>query len=109
LNKTVGYKEYLPVGLTHRSRTAKFRKSAAAVLYHREFSRIKSAGIIERLKSRINVFRYSYHNRLSISKQLDEEPFILSGISFAILGYLIYVKDRVAIYREKNQKSMEIR
>jgi glycosyltransferase involved in cell wall biosynthesis len=104
LNKTVGYKEYLPVGITHRSLTAKFRKSAAKVLYHREFSRIKSAGMIERLKSRINVFRYSYHNKLSIAQQLHEEPFILSWISFAILGYLIYVKDRVAIYRERKTK-----
>ena len=108
LNKTVGYKEYLPGGITKRSMTAKFRQSAAQVLYHREFSRIKSAGIIERLKSRINVFRYSYHNKLSISQQLHEEPFILPGVFFAMLGYLIYVKDSVALYREKNQRSMKI-
>ena len=108
LNKTVGYKEYLPVGITHRSLTAKFRKSAADVLYHREFSRIKSAGIIERMKSSINVFRYSYHNKLSISQQLHEEPFVLLGPPFLILGYLIYIKDRVALYREKSQRSMEI-
>jgi len=108
LNKTIGYKEYLQGGITKRLLKTKFQNSAAAVLYNREFSRIKSAGIIERLKSRINVFRYSYHNKLSISKQLDEEPYILLGLFFAILGYLIYVKDRVEIYREKSQRSMEI-
>ena len=102
LNKTVGYKEYLPGGLTRRSLAAGFRRSEPAVLYYREMSR-RPVGIIQKLKCKINVFRYSFHNKLSILKQLNEEGAKVCSLPFVTLGYLAYQKDKRAISRESAQ------
>lgn len=102
LNKTIGYKEYLPGGLTMRSLAAGFRRSEPAVLYYRELSR-RPVGIIQKIKCGLNVFRYSFHNELSIRKQLNEERSKALNLLFVILGYLAYLKDKRAISREASK------
>ncbi len=101
ISKIVGYTEYMPDGLSNRSLKAGFTKSEPAVVYHREMSLIRSFPMLKRLKCKANVYRYAFHNRLSILKELSEERFKLPGIVFAGIGYLVYIKDRVALYREE--------
>lgn len=105
MNTTIGFKEYLPGGLTKRSLTATFHKSEPTILYCRELSMKKNIGIVQKMKCWINVYRYSFHNRLSVLKELRKETYAAVGIPFAIAGYLVYIKDRVAMFREKLTKS----
>jgi glycosyltransferase involved in cell wall biosynthesis len=100
-NHIVGYKEYLAQGLTKRSIKEVLAKSRPAVLLNREMSLRKSLPLLERLKCKANVYRYALHNRMSIVKELAAERFPLLGVPFAVIGYLAYLKDKVAVFREE--------
>ena len=97
LNATVGYKEYLQEGITRRSLRAAFAQSEPAVIYNREMSARKRISVALRLKSRANVYRYSYHNKMSILEQLRQERGVPLAIPFVVVGYLVHLKDRMAI------------
>jgi glycosyltransferase involved in cell wall biosynthesis len=101
LNAIIGYKEYLADGLTKRSIKAVLEKSAPAVLYYKELSHRKSLPLYDRIKSKINVYRYSFHNSLSVLHPLKNERITASGLVFIISGYLMYLKDRITIIKER--------
>lgn len=104
-NFMVGFKEYLPEGLTKRSIKAGLAKSGPAVLFNREMSLRKSLPLLTRLKCKANVYRYAFHNKMPIMKELSAERFPLLGIMFTAVGYLVYLKDRAAVYREEMSKA----
>jgi glycosyltransferase involved in cell wall biosynthesis len=100
-NFIVGYKEYLVEGLTKRSTRAVLARSRPLVLYNREMSLRKSVSVVKRFKCKANVYRYSFHNRMSVIKELKEENIGLFGIPFVIIGLLAYLKDRMTILKEE--------
>jgi len=104
-NFKVGFKEYLPEGLTKRSIKAALAKSGPAVLFNREMSLRKSLPLLTRLKCKANVYRYVLHNRVPMLKELSTERFQLLGIMFLVVGYLVYLKDKVSVYREELTKA----
>jgi len=97
LNVTVGYKEYLPEGLTKRPLKARVAKSEPHVIYYREMAARKSTPFFQKLKCILNVYRYSFHNRLSIIKQIQDDQYVLVSFAFVLFGYIVYLKDRMAI------------
>ncbi|OGU12280.1 MAG: hypothetical protein A2075_11570 [Geobacteraceae bacterium GWC2_58_44] len=101
INFIVGYKEYLPGGLTRRSLKAGLARSGPAVLYNREMSLRKSLPLAKRLKCKANVYRYALHNSMPILTELSAERSRLAGLAFAAVGYLVYLKDKAAVFREE--------
>ena len=101
MNKIVGFTEYQADGLTNRSFLSRCRNTEPAILYNRELSAIKVFPLPKRLKGRINAYRYSFHNRLPIRKQLSDGMFRVSNVLFLTIGYIAYLKDRLAVMREE--------
>jgi hypothetical protein len=104
INDIVGFTEYQSSGLSNRSLKEGFTKSEPAVLYNRELSEIKSLSFAKRLKCKVNVYRYSFHNRMSIMRQLGEERPRILAIPLVLLGFMVYLKDQVAVFREELAK-----
>ncbi len=96
LNRVIGYKEYLPGGLSHQSRVAQIHSSRASLLYHAELLQMqRRVPLSALLRSAANYTRLSLHQQTGVRRLLRDAP-RKPIVALALpVGLLLYLGDRI--------------
>lgn len=102
INSVIGYKEYLPDGLSQQDLRSRVANAASSLLYHTELLKLKfRVPFTMLIRSGANYTRLSLHQGIGTYRQFrDASRKLLFFIAFP-LGLFLYLNDRRRAWTEK--------